>query len=437
MSPPDGAGRSDAILDRLLGLHPKIIDLSLDRMERILAALGHPERDLPPVIHIAGTNGKGSVAAMLRAGLEAAGERVHVYTSPHLVRFHERIRLAGALIDEDALSALLEECEAANVGAPITYFEITTAAAFLAFARTPADYLILETGLGGRLDATNVVDRPALTVITPVSMDHQQYLGDTLARIAGEKAGILKRGAPCIVGPQVDEAMDVIDSRADALDVSLITYGRDWQSWEEHGRLIFQDEGGLMDLAAPALPGRHQFFNAGIAIAALKQLGLGEDACAAGPALADWPGRIQRLRGGPLATSAPEGADIILDGGHNESAGKALADYLAAATELTEHPVYLVCGMLKTKSAADFLAPFDGVARKVYTVRVPDAEASFEADELADLARSAGLYAEPVETVADAVYSIGASAEPGARIVICGSLYLVGAVLREYGAKLA
>lgn len=428
------AAPSDAILERLLSLHPKIIDLSLDRMHRILATLGHPERSLPPVIHIAGTNGKGSVAAMLRAGLEASGERVHVYTSPHLVRFHERIRLAGALIGEDELSALLEECEAANGAEPITYFEITTAAAFLAFSRVPADRLILETGLGGRLDATNVVAAPAMTVITTVSLDHQQYLGETLSQIAGEKAGILKPGAPCVIGPQVDEAMDAIERQADALGVELITYGRDWQSWEEHGRLIFQDDGGLMDLGPPALAGRHQHLNAGIAIAALKRLGFGEEICAAGPALASWPGRIQRLREGPLAASAPEGADIILDGGHNEAAGKALADYLAAATERSDQPIYLVCGMLETKSAADYLAPFDGVVRKVFTVRVPEAEASFSAEDLANIARGAGLYAEPVETVADAIYAIGASAEPGARIVICGSLYLVGAVLREYGA---
>ncbi len=430
------AADSDAILDRLLGLHPKIIDLSLDRMHRILAALGHPERALPPVIHIAGTNGKGSVAAMLRAGLEAAGERVHVYTSPHLARFHERIRLAGELIGEDALSELLAECETANGDAPITYFEITTAAALLAFARTPADYLILETGLGGRLDATNVVDNPAVTVITTVSMDHQQYLGETLIEIAGEKAGIMKRGAPCVVGPQTDEAMDAIERRAEALEVGLVSYGRDWQSWEEHGRLIFQDEGGLMDLGPPALAGRHQYLNAGVAIAALKRLGVDDEACAAGPALAEWPGRLQRLKGGSLSESAPAGADIILDGGHNEAAGKALAEYLATATELNEHPVYLICGMLRTKSATDFLAPFDGVARKVFTVEIPDAEASFGADELADLARSAGLYAEPCASVADAVFAVGASAEPGARIVICGSLYLAGAVLRDYGPEM-
>jgi len=434
--PPEAPRRSDVLLDRLLTLHPKVIDLSLDRMRRILEQLGHPERVLPPVIHIAGTNGKGSVAAMLRAGLEAAGERVHVYTSPHLVRFHERIRLSGALIDEGELSQLLEECEAVNAGAPITFFEITTAAAFLAFARHPADHVILETGLGGRLDATNVVETPALTVITPVSIDHQQYLGETLAQIAREKAGILKRGVPCVVGPQTDEAMDVIDGRADELGVELIAYGRDWQSWEERGRLIFQDLGGLMDLGAPALPGRHQFLNAGVAIAALKRLGMDEEACAAGPALAEWPGRIQRLRGGPLAASAPDGADIILDGGHNEAAGKVLADYLATATELSGHPVYLVCGMLTTKRAADFFAPFDGVARKVYTVPIPGSDASFSATELADQARSAGLYAEACEDVASAVYAIGASAEPGARIVICGSLYLVGATLRDYGPEL-
>jgi dihydrofolate synthase/folylpolyglutamate synthase len=267
---------SDAILARLLSLHPKMIDLTLDRVWRLLDALGHPERALPPVIHVAGTNGKGSTVAMLRAGLEGAGKRVHAYTSPHLARFHERIRLAGALIAEPALAALLEECEARNAGAPITFFEITTCAAMLGFARTPADWLLLEVGLGGRLDATNVVDRPALTVITPISFDHQQYLGETLAEIAGEKAGILKPGVPCVVGPQPAEAMAVIEARAAALGAPLIAAGRDWTASIAEGALRFADGAGALSLPAPALPGAHQAENAGAALAGLRHLGFGE-----------------------------------------------------------------------------------------------------------------------------------------------------------------
>ncbi|MER2508913.1 MAG: Mur ligase family protein, partial [Amaricoccus sp.] len=261
-----------------MALHPKVIDLSLGRIERLLAALGHPERRLPPVVHVAGTNGKGSTVAMIRAGLEARGDRVHVYTSPHLARFHERIRVAGALMDEEALSALLERCEAANGGAPITFFEITTAAALLAFAETPADAVLLEVGLGGRLDATNVVAAPALTVITPVSLDHQQYLGETLAGIAGEKAGILKRGVPCVVGPQAAEGLAAIEARAARVGAPLLVHGQDWQVWEERGRLAYLDEAGLLDLPRPNLIGAHQVENAGAALAALRRLGADEAA---------------------------------------------------------------------------------------------------------------------------------------------------------------
>src|SRR5690606_9871565 len=295
---------SDLVLARLMSLHPKIIDLSLGRVERLLAALGHPELALPPVIHVAGTNGKGSTIAMIRAGLESGGSRVHVYTSPHLARFHERIRLAGELIAEDRLIDLLERCEEANGGEPITYFEITTCAAFLAFAEEPADALLLEVGLGGRLDATNVVPEPRLSVITPISVDHQQYLGDTLAEIAGEKAGILRRGVPCVVGPQEDEALAAIEARAEALGAPLLLAGRDWTVWEEHGRVAFQDEGGLLDLPPPALLGAHQVTNAGMAVAALRALGAGDAACQAALRDAVWPARMQRLRHGPLIEAA-------------------------------------------------------------------------------------------------------------------------------------
>jgi len=285
---------SDRVLERLMSLHPKIIDLTLGRVERLLAALGHPERRLPPVIHVAGTNGKGSTVAMIRAGLEARGDRVHVYTSPHLARFHERIRVAGDLIDEDRLIALLERCEEANGGEPITYFEITTAAAFLAFAETPADHTLLEVGLGGRLDATNVIDAPRLCVITPVSLDHQQYLGDTVTAIAGEKAGILKPGVTCIVGPQTDEGLEAIGRRAAGIGSPLLVQGQDWQVWEEHGRLAFQDTAGLVDLPLPTLIGAHQVENAGIALAVLRALGTDETACAAATILppgSHWPKR--------------------------------------------------------------------------------------------------------------------------------------------------
>ena len=316
---------SDVILERMMSLHPKIIDLTLDRVWRLLGALGNPQNDLPPVIHIAGTNGKGSTQAMFRAGLEGVGKSVHAYTSPHLARFHERIRLAGELISEEALTQVLDDCYAANDGANITYFEITTVAGLLAFARTPADYTLLEVGLGGRLDATNVIDKPALTVITPVSIDHQQFLGDTLPEIAAEKAGIIKRGVPCIVGPQEDGALDVIEARAERLGAPLMVYGQHWHVTEERGRLVYQDETGLLDLPLPNLIGAHQVQNAGIAIAGLRALGFGEDACEAAVTRAEWPARMQRLRNGPLVKAAGP-AELWLDGGHNAAAGIALAD---------------------------------------------------------------------------------------------------------------
>ncbi len=295
---------SDLILERMMALHPKIIDLTLDRVWRLLAAVGHPERRLPPVVHIAGTNGKGSTLAMIRAGIEGAGQTAHAYTSPHLARFHERVRLAGDLITEDHLTEVLDRCEAANAGESITYFEITTVAALLAFAETQADWTLLEVGLGGRLDATNVVDTPALTIITPVSIDHTQFLGDTIAEIAGEKAGIIKPGVPVVVGPQPDDALDVIERVAARSAAPLLAHGQHWHVWEERGRLVFQDETGLLDLPLPALAGQHQLQNAGAALAALRHLGFGEPACEAAMTNVTWPARMQRLRRGPLVDVA-------------------------------------------------------------------------------------------------------------------------------------
>lgn len=425
MSPP----YSDVILERMMSLHPKIIDLTLERVWRLLAAVGHPERDLPPVVHIAGTNGKGSTLAMIRAGLEGAGQTCHAYTSPHLTRFHERIRLAGRLIDETALAAVLAECEAANAGRPITYFEITTVAALLAFARTPADWCLLEVGLGGRLDATNVIDRPAATVITPVSLDHQQYLGETIAQIAAEKAGILKHGAPCILGPQEDAAARVIEARAMRLDAPLLAHGQHWQVGEEHGRLIFRDERGLLDLPSPGLIGGHQITNAGTALAVLRALGAGDAEAAV--TRAEWPARMQRLRRGPLAVAAAAAgrAEIWLDGGHNPAAGKALAEALG---RLPRRPVWLVCGMLNTKDVGGFLAPLAARAEGLVAVPVPGESATLEAADTAAAARRVGLVAEMAEDVAEAVARILAHS-PDARMLICGSLYLAGRVLRENG----
>lgn len=417
---------SDIILDRLMSLHPKIIDLVLDRVWRLLDALDHPERDLPPVIHIAGTNGKGSTQAMIRAGLEAAGKSVHAYTSPHLARFHERIRLAGTFISEPALMQVLEECETANGGAPITYFEITTVAGILAMARTPADYTLLEVGLGGRLDATNVVESPALTIITPISIDHTQYLGETLAEIAAEKAGIIKRGVPCIVGPQPDEAMEVIEARAARLGAPLLAYGQHWHVWEERGRLIYQDEHGLRDLPLPRLIGHHQVINAGAAIAALRHLGFDDAAFEAALTDAYWPARMQRLATGPLNDAAPK-AELWLDGGHNPAAGIALAE---ALDRLPNRPTYMVCGMLNTKDVGGYLEPLARHAERLYAVSIPHAQATLPASATADAARADGMEALEAQSVLAAVQEIVSTA-PEARILICGSLYLAGHILQD------
>ncbi len=416
---------SDLLLERMMSLHPKIIDLTLDRVWRLLEALDHPERRLPPVIHVAGTNGKGSTQAMIRAGLEAAGHSCHAYTSPHLARFHERIRLAGELISEEELTALLDDCWNANDRAPITYFEITTIAAILAFARTPADYTLLEVGLGGRLDATNVVGHPALTAITPISMDHEQYLGDTLDAIAAEKAGILKPGVPCVVSRQDEPALRVIERQAERVGAPLFIHGQHWHVTTEHDRLVFQDDTGLLDLPRPNLPGAHQVDNAGAALMALRLLKMPESAYQGAVTKAYWPGRLQRLREGPLAEAAPE-AEIWLDGGHNPAAGAALAAHLRS---LPGRPTHLVCGMLGTKDADGFLGPLADVADSLTALAIPGESASMTAEDLATSARASGL---PADTAPDPVAAVSriAKTSPRARILICGSLYLAGHILR-------
>ena len=419
---------SDAILARMMALHPKIIDLTLDRVWNLLAVLDNPQEKLPPVIHLAGTNGKGSTQAMIRAGLEGAGNSVHAYTSPHLARFHERIRLAGELITEEHLAEILDEGYAKNGGETITYFEITTVAGLLAFARIPADYTLLEVGLGGRLDATNVIDKPELTVITPISIDHEQFLGNTLTKIATEKAGIIKRGVPCVVGPQPDEAMEVIEATAARLGAPLIAHGQHWHVYEERGRLVFQDERGLLDLPLPALLGAHQIQNAGAAVAALRYLGANEDACETAMTNVSWPARMQRLKSGPLVETAPK-AELWLDGGHNAAAGQALADVLA---KLSKRPTHLICGMLNTKDVTGYMAPLAKHADSLTAISIPDEVNTLSAEDTSAAAAKVGMTTTSADSAVEAFAAIIAQ-EPEARVLICGSLYLAGAILRENG----
>lgn len=418
---------SDAVLERMMTLHPKVIDLTLDRVHRLLAALGHPERAIPPVIHIAGTNGKGSTQAMIRAGLEAGADRVHAYTSPHLARFHERIRLAGELITEPALTALLDECVEKNGPDEITFFEITTCAAFLAFARTPADWTLLEVGLGGRLDATNVIT-PRLSIITPVSMDHESFLGDTIAKIASEKAGIIKRGVPVIVGPQHPDGLEVIEATAARLGAPVLAFGQHWNVWEERGRLIYQDENGLLDLPLPNLPGPHQIQNAGAAITALRHLGRDAAACEAAVTRAVWPARMQRLRQGPLVDAAPS-VELWLDGGHNPAGGEAVA---ATLSRMPARPTHLICGMLNTKDVTGYMRPLSGQVTRLHAVTIPGEKNTLPAEVTRDAALSVGIDAVAAPSVAEALATIAAET-PAARVLICGSLYLAGAILRENG----
>ena len=416
---------SDLILDRMMALHPKVIDLTLDRVWRLLDAVDNPQNRLPSVIHIAGTNGKGSTQAMIRAGLETDGKSVHAYTSPHLARFHERIRLAGTLITEKALTEVLDRCYSANGTDPITYFEITTVAALLAFAETPADYTLLEVGLGGRLDATNVIDAPKITVITPVDLDHQSFLGDTLTAIAGEKAGIIKRGIPCVVGPQHDDSIEVIEEVARKRGAPLLAYGQHWHVSQERGRLIYQDETGLLDLPLPALPGPHQIMNAGAAIATLRALGMDEAACEAAVTQATWPARMERLTTGALVVRAKP-AELWLDGGHNPAAGKALA---ATLRQQPPRPTHLICGMLNTKDISGYLSPLAAVADTLTGVSIPGEANTIPAAETAQIAQTVGLTSTTAETVEAAIDAITAQ-DPNARILICGSLYLAGHVMR-------
>lgn len=442
---------SDELLARLQELHPKIMPgipgpqgdrpvLSLDRITRLLADLGNPHQRIPPVIHVAGTKGKGSTVAFLRSIIEAAGRTAHVYTSPHLVRFHERIVIRGREISEPELVSLLAEVERINNGQPITFFEFTNAAAFLAFARTRADYTLLEVGLGGRYDSTNVVEHPAATLITPVGIDHVEYLGDTIGKIAFEKAGILKHGSPGIIAHQEAEALAVIEQEAARTGAELVLAGTDFDAHEEHGRMVYQDNDGLLDLPLPRLLGRYQIGNAALAIAALRKVkvrGLDEQAIATGLRNVSWPARMQRLTKGPLVDLAPEGADVWLDGAHNLMSGQALAQTMSEIEEKSARPLYLIIGMLKTKDAQGLLEAFKGLARHVFTVPVAGSQASLSAGALYEVATSVGFDARPARDVDEAMTFASEAAEleldPGEapRILICGSLYLAGEVLRD------
>ncbi|MEM8794661.1 MAG: folylpolyglutamate synthase/dihydrofolate synthase family protein [Pseudomonadota bacterium] len=439
----DPAETPDEVIGRLSKRHPPGFDLSLNRVRRLLEALGNPHLDIPPAIHVAGTNGKGSAIAFMRAMLEAAGYSVHVHTSPHLVRYNERFRLglphAGStLVDDRSLVQALHRIERVNADEAITVFEMLTAAAFVLFSSRPADITLLEVGLGGRLDATNVIETPLASVITPISLDHQAYLGDTVEKIAGEKAGIIKYGVPVIAAPQMsDRVYDVIDYAAARAHAQVMRSGQDWTVWSERGRLVYQDEEGLMDLSMPKLPGHYQIINAGTAIAAIKTAGisLSHDEIESGLKSVEWPGRLQKLKEGPLFDLAVPGSEIWLDGGHNPSAGEALASAMADLEERVERPLFLIAGMLNTKDPVGFFEPFAGIVRHVFTVPLRHTPNGVSPEDLAEHVMNAGLSAEPCDSVGDAIdlLSEGWRFERPPRILIGGSLYLVGEVMEDCG----
>ena len=428
----------DAILARLLDLHPRKIDLSLGRTERLLAALGDPHKRLPKTIHVAGTNGKGSTVAFLRAMLEAAGQRVHTYTSPHLVRFNERIRLAGTLVDDATLIGALEDCERVNAGAPVTFFEITTAAAFKLYAEHPADWLLLEVGLGGRFDSTNVIERPTASIVTPVSIDHAEFLGDTIDAIAAEKAGIFKHDAPAVIGFQNARAERVLEAAARRAGAPYIVAGRDFDTREENGRMIYEDARGLIDLPTPRLAGRHQHQNAATAIAALRAVApqVSPRAYEAGLKQADWPARLQLISRGRIAELAPAGAEIWLDGGHNEDGARVIAQSIGEMAARSDAPLALVCGALATKDIRAILAHFTDLARCVVAVPVAGDHYGRAPADVAAAARDLGMFAVEADSIESALHAITAMnwARPP-RILISGSLYLAGAALALNGTE--
>ena len=433
------AHAADREIERLMSLHPKGFDLSLTRVTRLLERLGNPQERMPPVIHIAGTNGKGSAAAFSRALLEASGRTCHVHTSPHLVNWHERYRLNGTLVEDAVLADAIARVAEANRGETITVFEILTAVMFVLFSEHPADAAIVEVGLGGRFDATNVIAKPAASLIMPISLDHEAYLGDRVELIAAEKAGIIKPGCPVVVGAQeYDAARDVLVETADRLDCPLLVYGQDFLAFEENGRMVYQDDDGLFDLTLPRLPGRHQFANAAAAIAAVKAAGfeIGQRIADRAMTRVEWPGRMQKLTEGRLVELAPRGSEIWIDGGHNPGAGAAVAEALADQEEKRSLPLVMIAGMINTKDQTGYFQNFVGMTRHVFTVPVNESDAGVPNDELAARAAEAGLSAEPVASVENALMLLRDAwddPEQPPRILISGSLYLVGEVLRKNG----
>ncbi|MFN3720262.1 MAG: bifunctional folylpolyglutamate synthase/dihydrofolate synthase [Rhizobium rhizophilum] len=435
--------QADAEIEKLMGLHPKGYDLSLDRIRRLLEVLGNPHLKLPPVIHVAGTNGKGSATAFCRALLEAQGLSVHVHTSPHLVRWHERYRIGvkggrGQIVDDALFADALRRVADANGGKPITVFEILTAVTFILFSEQPADVVVLEVGLGGRFDATNVVEKPAVCIIQPISLDHQAYLGDRVELIAAEKAGIMKGGVPVVIGHQeFDGAKDVLINTAERLGCPLTVFAQDFLAYEEFGRLVYQDEFGLMDLPLPRLPGRHQIGNAATAIRAVKAAGypVTEETAEKAMLSVEWPGRLQRLTEGRLVEHAPAGSEIWLDGGHNPGAGEVIAEAMASMEERQARPLYLVIGMINTKDPIGFFRAFVDIAHNVYTVPIHGSDVGLDPVALALSAAEAGLKAVPMGSLAEALDAIRERSEGGIppRIMIGGSLYLAGNVLSENG----
>ena len=426
----------DRILERLLKLHPKLIDLSLSRLKKLLDSLGNPEENLPPIIHVAGTNGKGSTVATLAAIYKSAGYRVHIYTSPHLVRFTERIVVSGSEISKNYLEELLIECEDANNGENITFFEITTAAAMLAFSRNPADLLLLEVGLGGRFDATNVIETPTLSVITPVSMDHQDFLGNTIDEIAFEKAGILKPSVPAIIGPQTNEALNVIKRRALELGSSAYIFGEDWNISPANNQLMFKIGSKSSIVPRPNLLGDHQIQNAGCALASVKllngQFPVSPQEIDMGLVSINWPARLQKLKEGNLIENLLEDVEIWIDGGHNQDAAKAIAstlrDWRTASPEISIHMVF---GALNNRCPQNFLQYFTNVIDTIRAVDIPGETNALSALEIETAARECGLKAYPAKGISPAITDIISNSSGKRRILICGSLYLAGAVLRE------
>lgn len=444
MSDPVTPGKVDVldVLHRFTTLHPRAWDLGLERLSRLLADLGNPQNRLPPVVHVAGTNGKGSTIAFMRAMLEADTRSVHVYSSPHLVRFNERMRIGapdgksggGSFVSDELLTETLLHLEQVNASQPITFFEATTAAALLLFADNPADATLLEVGLGGRLDATNVVDAPHVCAITPISMDHMGFLGDTLEKIAAEKAGILKRDVTAVIGQQEPGALAVIRAVAERVGAPLVVHGQDYMAFEEHGRLVYQDAFGLLDLSLPRLTGRHQIDNAGLAIACLRHsdFGVTDGAFEDAMSTVTWPGRLQKLTG-DLAALAPT-CDVWLDGGHNEGGGKALAEAMADLEDRVPRPLYVIAGMLRTKDASAFFAPFEGLARQVVAIPIPHHEKSYDTVSLAASAAEGGTFASVSPSLEDALQEVEMAAGEPARILICGSLYMAGHALKADGS---